>query len=120
MPLGGHSPLSLLPPWRGGAGACFPRPSKRLLAAPAQPWRRAAAAGLLHSLSHSRGLKDWNWRREGGGVGRVWGGRAREREEDRKTSRTGMTSLPADSEEAGPGRAWPPPPESQVEAGLRA
>lgn len=53
-------------------------------------------------------------------MGRVWGGRAREREEDRKTSRTGMTSLPADSEEAGPGRAWPPPPESQVEAGLRA
>lgn len=36
VPAGGHSPLPLFP-GRGGAGACFPRPPKRFLAAPAQP-----------------------------------------------------------------------------------
>lgn len=89
MPVWGVTHLFPFSPGRGGAGALFPRPPKRLLAAPAQPRRLATAAGLLHSLSHSRGLKGWNRRREGGGEGRDWGGRVREGEEDRKTSQPG-------------------------------
>lgn len=86
---GGVTHLFPFSPGRGGAEALFPRPPKRLLAAPAQPRRLATAAGLLHSLSHSRGLKGWNRRREGGGEGRDWGGRVREGEEDRKASQPG-------------------------------
>lgn len=56
LPVGGHSPLPLFPR-RGGAGARFPRPPKRFLAAPVQPQSVAAAAGLLHSLLHPCGLK---------------------------------------------------------------
>lgn len=86
--LGSYSYLFLSSPGRGGTGARLPRPPKRLLAAPAQPRRLAAAAGLLHRLLHPPGLKDWSQRREEGGEGRDWGGRVREKE-DQKTSRPG-------------------------------
>ncbi|XP_007472187.1 PREDICTED: LOW QUALITY PROTEIN: DEP domain containing 4 [Lipotes vexillifer] len=86
VPVGESLTSSPSPPGGAVLGLFSPAPPKRLLAAPAQPRRLATAAGLLHSLSHSRGLKGWNRRREGGGEGRDWGGRVREGEEDRKTS----------------------------------
>lgn len=75
---------------RGGAESLSPPPPpKRLSAAPAQPRRLAAAARLLHSLLHSRGLKCWNSRkgkgREGAGLGRKSKGGGRRP----KTSRSG-------------------------------
>lgn len=74
---------------RGGAGALPLPPPKRLSAAPAQLRRLAAAAGLLHSLLHSRGLKGWNRRRGKGRGGAGVGRKSKGGEEDRKTSRSG-------------------------------
>lgn len=70
--LGCYNYLFPCPPGRGGAGARFPRPAKRLRVAPAPLQRPAEAASLLHSLLHPRGLTGWSRRRERGGEGRDW------------------------------------------------
>lgn len=106
----GGAALGLFPPRR-------PPNASRLLPLSLGAWPLPPAYSIA---SYTLAASNAGTRRgERGGKGRDWGGRVKEGEEDRETSRSGMTSLPTCSEGAGPGLLWPPPQESQVGAGSR-
>lgn len=121
MPMGGHSPLPLLPqegrPW----GSSPPRPpnASRLLLLSLGAWPLPPAYSIA---SYTRAAsKAGTGGGERGGEGREWGGRVKEGEEDRKTSRSWHDVTSGLFGRGGTRTSLTPPPEeSQVGAGPRA